>query len=111
MRKKEIRQAFEIVKKDLRVSEEKNWMRGYYQLANRIAVLYFLTKHDVPAYLLLIYFIGDRSSRMRKCPQSKEEWEEILTAQEEHVGITKGHILEDRIHKLFLTVDGKVVHR
>lgn len=106
-----IRQAFEDVKKDLKVPEEKDWMRPYYQFTNRVSALYFLKKHDIAAHLLFIYFIDDRSSPTRKCPQSIGEWEEILRAQEEHVGITKGHILEDRTHKLFLTVDGKVVHR
>lgn len=104
-----IKQAFEKVKKDLGVPEEKDWMRGYYQLTNRVTALHFLHKQGIPAQLLFIYFVGDRSSQARKCAQSKDEWQGPLTAQTEHVGLAKGHLLEDRIHKLFLTVDGKVV--
>lgn len=107
--RRKIRQAFEIVKRDLRVSEEKDWMRKYYQFTNRVAALYFLHKQGIPAQLLFLYFVGDRSSRTRECPQSNDEWQAPLTALSEHVGISKGHLLGDRIHKLFLTVDGKVV--
>jgi hypothetical protein len=105
-----IKRAFEDVKKDLKVSEEKDWMKPYYQFTNRVSVLYFLRKHDIPARLLFIYFVGDRPSQTRQCPRSVGEWEKILAAQAEYVGLTKGHILEDRIHKLFLTVDGKVAY-
>ena len=35
-------------------SPEADWLNGYYQYANRLAHLYFLGHHHVPAYLVLV---------------------------------------------------------
>ena len=54
----------------LGVSADRDWLKGYYQYANRIAALHFLTQHKVPAHLLLIYFLGDRFS-VAYAPQTR----------------------------------------
>jgi len=102
---KKIREAFEVVKKALGISHERDWMRGYYQSTNRIAALYFLSRQKISSHLLFIYFIGDRQSPNRDSPQSIKEWEKALKTQEEYIGLPKSHVLEARIHKLFLRVD------
>ena len=106
---KKIKEAFEVVKNALGAPNEIDWMKDYYQVTNRIASLYFLHQQKVPSHLLFIYFIGDLRGTGRNCPQSEEEWEEPLKIQEEYIGLLKGHILEDRIHKLFLRVDNETV--
>ena len=106
---KKIVEAFEMVKNALGVPNEIGWMKDYYQVTNRIASLYFLHQQKIPSHLLFIYFVGDRRNSRRESPQSKEEWEKILKMQEESVGLPRGHILEDRIHKLFLRVDRKTL--
>lgn len=97
-----IERAFDETKRALGVPEDRDWLHGYYQFCNRVAVLYFLNEHDIPARLLYIYFVGDRGDARRTCPQDEKEWEDALRAQEAHVGLPRGHKLEDRIHKLFL---------
>ncbi len=102
---KKIRKAFEVVKKALGVSHDRDWMKGYYQSTNRIASLYFLHQQKISSHLLFIYFIGDRRGSKRDSPQSIKEWQQALKTQEEYIGLPKGHLLEGRIHKLFLIVD------
>lgn len=92
-------------KQALGAAEERDWLNGYYQYCNRLAVLNFLQQQDVQAHLLFIYFIGDTSGPRRICPQSQEEWKEILNVQKRHVGLPEQHPLSKRVHSLFLPVD------
>jgi hypothetical protein len=79
--------------------------KGYYQYANRIAVLYFLRENGIPAKLLFIYFIGDKNPyKLDKCPKSKEEWKESLRAQNEWLGLDPEKKKEIGIYELFLHV-------
>jgi hypothetical protein len=98
-----IRRAFQEVKRALGVAEDRDWLAGYYQLANRLTVLHFLNSRGLGARLLLVYFTGDRTPN-RTCPATAEGWQEALRLQEQHIGLPPGHPLEDRIHKLFVPV-------
>ena len=98
-----IKKAFDETKQALGVPDGRDWLKGYYQYCNRIAILYFLNKQGVPAHLLYIYFLGDKHEG-KTCPQHEEEWLEALQAQDEHVGLPQGHKLETQMHKLFLPV-------
>ncbi len=102
---KRIKDAFEIVKNALGVPSEIDWMKDYYQVANRIASLYFLHQQKIPSHLLFIYFIGDLCDTGRSSPRSEREWQQVLDVQERHIGLPKGHLLENWIHKLFLRID------
>jgi len=100
-----IERAFGGTKQALGVPEDRDWLHGYYQLCNRVAALYFLNEHGVPARLLCIYFTGDKGDPPRRtCPKNEEGWQESLRAQDEHVGLPRGHILEARTHKMFLPI-------
>jgi len=99
-----IERALAETKRALDVSEDRDWLNDYYQFCNRIAALYFLNEHGVPARLLYIYFVGDRGDPRRTCPYDEEGWQDALRAQEEHVGLPTGHKLEARMHKLFLPI-------
>lgn len=99
-----IEHALAETKQALDVPEDHDWLHRYYQFCNRVAALYFLNKHGVPAHLLYIYFLGDRGDPRRTCPGDEESWQAALRAQEEHIGLPARHRLEARIHKLFLPV-------
>lgn len=104
---KMIERAFQETKNALGVSPERDWFRGYYQYANRIVVSYFLNiKHHIPARLLFIYFVGDKRTDGKICPQNKEGWQEMLKNQDEYIGLPKNHPLAKQIHKLCLNVLG-----
>ena len=99
-----IERALSETKQVLGVPEDRDWLRGYYQLCNRIAALYFLNVHGVPSHLLYICFLGDSGDGRRTCPEDREGWQESLLTQDRHVGLPKGHLLEARMHKLFLPI-------
>ncbi len=100
-----ITESLRTVSADLGASSDADWLRGYYQYANRIAVLWHLMTHGEPARLLFIYFTGDNfPSGDRDCPKDEAGWQVALEAQEKHIGLPKQHKLADRIHKVFVTV-------
>lgn len=98
------------VKRRLGVDASRDWMSGYYQHANRIAVLDFLIGLGVPAKLLFIYFTGDRNGDLT-CPADEEGWQRTLAEQDAHLGIGSGHLLTPYVHKLFLPANPGVGRR
>jgi len=84
-----------------------NWLAPYYQYANRLAVLYFLTKECDPpvnARLLFIYFYGEKR-RGWKCPQGESEWVQEIQKMTDRLGIDRCCELSQRVHYLFLPVN------
>ena len=96
--------ALAWTKSYLGVTASADWMKTYYQHTNRLAALAFLHDHGVAARLLFVYFVGDRSGRGRRCPQSQQGWARALAAQAKHVRPPKQHPLSKRVHSLFLPV-------
>lgn len=90
-------------KQRLGIANGADWLTGYYQYANRLAVLDFLNRHDEPSRLLLVYFTGDHVPG-RTCPRDAAGWRAALEAQDRHLGIAEGHTLRERVHSLFLPV-------
>lgn len=101
-----IANILEKTKRRIGVASANPWTKEYYQLANRIAVLHFLNvERKIPARLVLVYFIGDEK-KCRPCPQNETQWKSALDAQDSYLGLKKGHALSDRVHKIFLHVNG-----
>ena len=98
-----IREAFAATKKALAVPDDRDWLCGYYQLANRLAVLHFLNSRGIGARLLLVYFTGDKTPGAI-CPANEQQWQEALRLQDEHIGLSADHLVKDRVHKLFVPV-------
>ena len=107
-----IERALAETKAALGVPAERDWLSGYYQYCNRVAVLHFLTRQSVPARLLFLYFTGDRfPDGTADCPADAKGWKSALEAQAAHVGLPEGHPLSDRIHTLFLPVRAETTAR
>jgi hypothetical protein len=68
------------------------WIDTFYQLANRLAHLYFLRTNGVDAYLLLVNFIGDQAMNG---PRSAEEWQAGYRVVRHVMGIPVRNPLED----------------
>jgi hypothetical protein len=99
-----IARTLAAVKSVVGVSEDRDWLNGYYQYCNRIAVLEFLNRQGAPAQLMFIYFVGDKGDAKRTCPADFWGWQTALKEQKAHVGLGKHHLLSDRIYELFLDV-------
>lgn len=98
-----IRQALDATKRALGVDASHDWLNGYYQFCNRLAVLHFLDSHNIGAHLLFLYFTGDGAVG-RECPEDESGWGPALQAQDTHVGMPSAHALRSRVHKLFLPI-------
>jgi hypothetical protein len=104
---KKIEAAFLEAKSAFGVAPERDWLDPYYQYCNRLTILHFLHKHDIPARLLFIYFCGDRHPKSHwLCPKDEDEWATHLDALRAHVGLTDRSLLERRIHRIVLPVCG-----
>ena len=83
------------------------WLSPYYQFANRLAVLYFLMREcepAIPANLLFIYFTGDQR-KDGDCPKAEGEWQPVIKAVEEKLGIDTSGELYQRVEHLFISVN------
>jgi len=98
-----IRAALEETKAAVGADESRDWLSPYYQYANRLAALYFLTKHDVPARVLFVYFVGDIHQN-HVCPRTSDEWERPLREMYDHLGLHMASQIEQRVHTLILPV-------
>jgi hypothetical protein len=100
-----IEETLARTKAALDVDPASDWLRGYYQFANRLTVLHVLTEGSEPARLLFIYFTGD-CHPTADCPKDQTGWAEALAAQDRHLGLRPTHPLATRVHKLFLPASG-----
>ena len=74
------------------------WTRVFYQLANRMAHLYFLRKHGRKARLVLINFIGDAGVHG---PSSEAEWRAAYRVVGHVMGVPQRHKLSADIIEIF----------
>jgi hypothetical protein len=84
-----------------------NWLKNYYQYANRLAVLHFLMNECIPSVnvrLLFIYFYGENRENL-ECPQNEQEWLPAIQEMNDWLGVDKSCELAKRIHHLFLPVN------
>ncbi len=97
--------AFDKTKNELGISTNTDWLKPYYQHANRITVLNFMMQHGEPARMLFIYFCGDSFPKGNTtCPENEDGWSAALAKQDEHLGLSNGHALDNRVHKIFVPV-------
>ncbi|RXF75304.1 hypothetical protein [Hansschlegelia zhihuaiae] len=70
------------------------WTDGFYQLANRIAHLWFLRESGLDAYLVLVDFVGDVEMRG---PATEEAWDAAYLVANYVLGLGKRHSLSGYI--------------
>lgn len=99
----QIEAALAETKQALGVDASRDWLRGHYQAANRIAALHFLGAHGVAARLLYVYFSGDRTPN-RTCPADAAGWVDALQRERAHLGIAAEHPIRARMHALHVPV-------
>ena len=94
-----IKSTLTTVKRELKVKRKAEWLGDYYQYANRIAHLYFLTiVGQVPTWIVFLYFVGDVK---QKGPTTVVEWTASLDRTREALGLPRDHLLEQSIITVF----------
>lgn len=80
-----------------------DWSSYFYQYTNRLAHLYYLRiKNNIPAYLVFVYFINDKTV---DGPETKEEWLGALKLLHGYLGLKKNHKLHDYILDVFIDIE------
>jgi hypothetical protein len=78
-----------------------DWKYGFYQYANRLAHLYFLSeKAHLEAYLIFLYFVED----FNHIPTSQDAWSSALKLQKKLMGLSTGN-LTDKVIELFININ------
>lgn len=106
--REKITDSLEDLKKRLKIKIDNDWLKEYYQTANRIFLLDFLLSRKIDTYLVYIYFYNDfgRSSE-NTYPTNINEWRKHIEAQDEYLGIKdRNDETLNRIFKFFLDVKG-----
>lgn len=97
-----IEQALLATRRHFGIADDRDWMGNYYQIANRLASLYFLREIvKQPAHLVFLYFVGDTFPDGSRCPASNAEWEPLIAKANQVLGLP-AHL--DRVHHVFLPV-------
>ena len=78
-----------------------NWKGQYYQYTNRLAHLHFLRKNKIDAYLIFIYFVGDKSVNG---PNTRNEWFKAIKCAKNSLSIPVEHNLSRYILDIFIDV-------
>lgn len=90
---------------DEAAAQAERWLTGYYQNANRLATLHFLTERRVPARLVMLYFCGDEHPRGGARPASPAGWRPHLDRVKNSLGLRGSSELEGRVHEVFVDVN------
>ena len=107
-----IRAAFKETLISLRKSDPEattlaeEWLTGYYQHANRLATLHFLTAQKIPARLIFLYFCGDQHPKPGvDCPADPAGWKDAIDAIHESLGLGGVSELKSRVHEVFISIN------
>ncbi len=83
-----IGQALEATKLAMGVDPARDWTQPYYQYANRLAFMHFLSKQGVAARMCFLYFTGDAAPG-RTCPRNAKDETAPRSHRSERTRITR----------------------
>lgn len=96
-----IAQALALVQADLIADPDArakaDWMRHFYQYANRLAHLWWLHRQGIAAHLLLVGFVGDAQMRG---PTRAADWQGLYAQADALLGLGAAHPLSAHVHHL-----------
>jgi hypothetical protein len=84
-------------------ADPNEWLEGYYQYCNRLAVLHFLRQRNgIPVRLIMIYFCGEMKKDGWTCPKDEQEWSNALDPMYVKLGLGQTSPLMSFVNKVFL---------
>jgi hypothetical protein len=96
----QIQNSLNATKRRFGVKESYDWTKLFYQYANRIAHVNWLSKQGYDARLINLYFLNDKEM---EGPQTKEEWRGALRLMHRCLGLRE-HLIRDLGFDLFIDV-------
>lgn len=90
-----IASSLAVARKAFGAREDADWLAGYYQLANRLAHLWFLREHGIDARLVLLQFTGE--TRM-PTSSAREAYDAAFAAAAAHLGFADRAMPSDVVH-------------
>jgi len=97
--REKILSAFEQTKAYCRVKQEINWDGAFYQYANRVAHLYYLSvMNKIDAYLVFLYFVNAPDVPL---PCTRDNWIGAIRAVKAALGLGRNR-LAPRITEVFI---------
>lgn len=84
--RKQIERAMKATIETCRAQPRAAWTEVFYQLGNRLAHLKFLRDAKVPAWLVLVNFVGDHEM---EGPQTEGEWKSAYAVAHHVMGLDK----------------------
>jgi hypothetical protein len=102
-----IHDAFSDVQADLGIPPTPGWLAGHYQMANRLAFLWFARRRGEEQQLWLVwaYFLGERyptATGVTVGPTSETEWAPAIQAAKDELRLLAQHDLNQFEVELFL---------
>ena len=101
--RKLIQKSLRLTASYLHAQPRAPWSRAFYQLANRLAHLYFLRKHGVKAWLVLVNFVGDEDMNG---PKSEAEWNAAYQVVWHVLGVQDKNKLAPYLIEIFPDAEG-----
>jgi hypothetical protein len=93
-----IRNALLDVQASLGIAPNLGWLRAYYQMANRLAFLWFarLRGDEQPLWLVWVYFLGEHyptATGVSVGPEDPEAWAPVIAEAHTELGLPETHEL------------------
>jgi hypothetical protein len=95
-----ITKSLEKVKDSMGITDTVDWSENYYQYTNRLAHLYLLRENNIPAFLVLVYFINDVEMNG---PKTISEWKTAIDQMKKNLKIMDNK-LDNYIIESFIDV-------
>jgi hypothetical protein len=87
------------VQNDKNIKTKNDWLKKYYQKANRLLFIHFLEKNDIKSSLLYIYFVN---GYLDKGIKSKADWKEVIKEEDKYLGIQNNKWVKGKVHNIFI---------
>jgi hypothetical protein len=97
---KKINNSLNETKKRFGVAESYNWTKNFYQYANRIAHINFLTQNKCEAWLVNVYFLNDADM---DGPRTLDEWRGAIRLMHRCLGLRE-HLLSKNVIDVFVDI-------
>ena len=85
----EIKADLKETKEYFKIQSENDWVKGNYQLANRLAFVALMEKYDIDAKLVYVYFINGYDKKETNESVTREGWNDATKIERAEMGLNE----------------------